>query len=130
MNSVEKVLDILNERKIPVSRLERDLKFGNGYIKQLRKGTIPTVRLLLIARYLQVPVKDLMPDGEFIDDVFVEPVKGNKKTAAPEGDGQLERNALLIELFESLPLDRQLAVIRQLQEIARLQKAQDALLGL
>lgn len=40
MTSVEKVLYILNDRKIPVSRLERDLGFGNGYIKQLRKGEI------------------------------------------------------------------------------------------
>ena len=40
MTSVEKVLKVLKERHIAVSRMERDLGFGNGYIRQLKKGTI------------------------------------------------------------------------------------------
>ena len=38
MNSVEKVKAICKERKIAISKLEKDLGFSNGYIGQLRKG--------------------------------------------------------------------------------------------
>lgn len=52
MNSVEKVKSICKERKIPISKLERDLGYGNGYIGQLKKGTFPNDRLVEIANYL------------------------------------------------------------------------------
>lgn len=45
MNSVERVKQLCKERKIPISRLEKDLGFANGYIGQLRKGTFPDDRL-------------------------------------------------------------------------------------
>ena len=54
MNSVEKVKAICKERKIPISRLEKDLGYANGYIGQLRKGTFPDDRLVEIANYLDV----------------------------------------------------------------------------
>ena len=54
MNSVERVKALCKERKIPISRLERDLGFANGYIGQLRKGTFPDDRLIKIAKYLDV----------------------------------------------------------------------------
>lgn len=41
MNSVDRVKNICKERKIPISRLERDLGFSNGYIGQLKKRNIP-----------------------------------------------------------------------------------------
>ena len=54
MNSVDKVKKICKERKIPISKLERELGFSNGYISQLKKGVFPSDRLILIANYLQV----------------------------------------------------------------------------
>lgn len=54
MNSVERVKTICKERKIPISKLEKDLGFANGYIAQLRKGTFPADRLALIAEYFSV----------------------------------------------------------------------------
>lgn len=59
MNSVERVKLLCKERKIPISRLEKELGFSNGYINQLRKGTFPSDRLLKIAAYLDVPVNYL-----------------------------------------------------------------------
>ena len=59
MNSVERVKKICKERKIPISRLEKDLGFSNGYIGQLRKGTFPSDRLVLIADYLGLSIADL-----------------------------------------------------------------------
>ena len=62
MNSVERVKKICKERKIPISRLEKDLGFSNGYISQLRKGTFPSNRLIMIADYLGLSIADLTDD--------------------------------------------------------------------
>ena len=59
MNSVQRVRSILKQRGIAVSKLERDLGFGNGYISQLRKGVFPDDRLVMIANYLDLPTSFL-----------------------------------------------------------------------
>ncbi len=64
MNSVEKVRKLCKERKVPYSHLEKALGFANGYIGQLKKGSIPDDRLLKIANYFDVFVGDLMSDDE------------------------------------------------------------------
>ncbi len=60
MNSVERVKRILKERGIPVSRLEKDLGFSNGYISQLRRGSFQADRLEKIANYLNVSIDYLL----------------------------------------------------------------------
>lgn len=60
MTSVDRVKTICKERKIPISRLEKDLGFSNGYIGQLRKGVLPDDRLRAIANYLDVTTQYLM----------------------------------------------------------------------
>ena len=64
MNSVERVKQICKERKIPISKLEKDLGFANGYIAQLRKGTFPDDRLAKISEYFDVSVDYLMTGNE------------------------------------------------------------------
>ena len=64
MNSVEKVKAICKERKIALSRLEKDLGFSNGYIGQLRKGVFPNDRLGKISTYLDISIENLMPDED------------------------------------------------------------------
>lgn len=64
MNSVERVKTICKERRIPISRLEKDLGFSNGYIGQLKKGTFPDDRLLLISEYLDLSVEYLQTGNE------------------------------------------------------------------
>ena len=59
MNAVERVKKICKERKLPVSKLERDCGFANGYIGQLRKGTFPNDRLSIVAEYLNVTAEYL-----------------------------------------------------------------------
>lgn len=53
MTSVERIRNILNERKIPYARVEKACGFSNGYIGQLKKN-IPDDRLYKIAKYLDV----------------------------------------------------------------------------
>lgn len=60
MNTVERVKAICKERGIPIARLERECGFANGYISQLRKGTIPDNRLIIISNYLGVTVDYLL----------------------------------------------------------------------
>lgn len=64
MNTVERIKNICKERKIPISRLEADLEFGNGYIRSLRKGVVPDDRLLAISRYLNLSVEYLATGNE------------------------------------------------------------------
>lgn len=64
MNSVERVKSICKERRIPISKLEKDLGFSNGYIGQLRKGVFPADRLAQIAEYLSLSTKYLMTGKE------------------------------------------------------------------
>lgn len=64
MNAVERVKTICKERKIPISKLESDCGFANGYIGQLRKGVFPDDRILKIAEYLNVSVDYLMTGNE------------------------------------------------------------------
>lgn len=64
MTTVERIKSICKERKIPISRLEKDLNFGNAYISGLKKGTVPDDRLRLISKYLDVSVEYLMTGKE------------------------------------------------------------------
>ena len=68
MNAVERVKTICKERKIPISKLESDCGFSNGYIGQLRKSVFPDDRILNITEYLNVSVDYLMTgnDVQFI----------------------------------------------------------------
>ena len=75
MNSVDKVKDLCKQKKIPISRLERELGYANGYIGQLRKGTFPSDRLIEIANYLKVSVAELTEE--------------QKENPAPKGAGQI-----------------------------------------
>ena len=60
MNSVELVKQICKEREIPISKLERDCVFSNGYIRSLRRGSIPYEKMKTISNYLQVPMERLV----------------------------------------------------------------------
>ena len=41
MTTIERIVEVCKERGIPISRLERECGFANGYVKQLKKGTMP-----------------------------------------------------------------------------------------
>lgn len=64
MDSVELVKRICKERKIPISRLEKDCGFSNGYIRKLQEGKFPSDRLLIISEYLNLPFSYLMTGEE------------------------------------------------------------------
>lgn len=59
-NSIEYVREICKERKIPVSRLERDCGFANGYLNPQKLQKLPYDRAVVIARYLELSVDYLL----------------------------------------------------------------------
>lgn len=63
MNTVERIKTICKERKIAISTLEKACGFANGYIGQLKKGSVPDDRLIKIADYLNVS-RDFLMTGE------------------------------------------------------------------
>ena len=115
MNSVERVKSICKERKIPISKLERDLGYSNGYIGQLRKGVFPTDRLVDIANYLNVSTTYLLTGEE------------TKKAPTPEGERDITFDdftyAMQNESKDLTDMDKQilLSMAKQLND-ARKQK--------
>jgi transcriptional regulator with XRE-family HTH domain len=100
MNTVERIKTICKERKIAISKLEKDCGFANGYIGQLKKGTMPDDRLNTVADYLNVSATELS--------------KGEK----PEIPGFEPEHLELIELYSSLKKEQKDAVLNLLRSFA------------
>ena len=80
MNSVERVKEICKNRKIPISKLEKELGFSNGYISQLRKGVFPADRLEKISNFLGVTTTYLMTGEE-----------NSEKSLTPKDEKDIEK---------------------------------------
>lgn len=90
MNSVELIKKLCKERKIPISKLERELGYGNGYISQLRKGTIPSNRAIEIAQYLNISLSYLSSGGE-IDEKETELTSKDERDIKKDLDRIMEK---------------------------------------
>lgn len=105
MNAVERVKSLCKERKIPISKLETDCGFANGYIGQLRKGTFPDDRLKTISEYLNVSVDYLITGKESeaqIDVALTNMDNRIKEYALKLADMQEDKQKLVLELIEKL----------------------------
>lgn len=100
MTTVERIKQICKERKIPISKLEKDCGFANGYIGQLRKGTMPDDRLNIVSNYL-----DLSP---------IELSTGEK----PEMPEYESEHLELILLYSKLKTEQKSAVMNLLRSFA------------
>lgn len=90
MNSVELVKNICKERKIPISRLEKDCGFSNGYIRKLQEGKFPSDRLLVISEYLNLPVNYLMTGEESNNQTTIELTSKDKRDIKKNVDNIME----------------------------------------
>lgn len=59
-NGVEYVREVCKKRKIPVSILEKDCGFANGYLNPKKLVKLPYERAVIIAKYLNLDVQYLM----------------------------------------------------------------------
>ena len=64
MTDVEYIRKLCKERKIPISRLERECKFSNGYISSLKNGSLPSDRLAIVAQFLNISIDEIITGGE------------------------------------------------------------------
>lgn len=132
MSTVEKVKQACKSRNIPISKLEKDLGFANGYIGQLKKGSVPFERLVLIAAYLEMDIYDFFDmdeamqqiENDFVNRLFYSyfATKGSipsfKKPAPDlsEDEAELLR---LFRMFNESGRNRALCALKELSEIPR-----------
>lgn len=122
MNSVERVKSICKNRKIPISKLEKDLGFSNGYIGQLRKGVFPDDRLGKIAEYLGVTVDYLMNGEETDNKALNEKDERDIKQALEDFKNRLSTAGVM---YDGEPLDEEsqaaiLAAVELAERTARI----------
>lgn len=101
MNTVERIKQICKERKIAISKLEKDCGFANGYIGQLKKGTMPDDRLNIVSSYLEISTVELST-GE--------------KPDIPDIEWNAEK-LYLIELFSNIKEEQKTAIINLLRSM-------------
>lgn len=94
MTTVDRIKMICKERKIPISKLEKECGFANGYISGLKKGSIPDDRLNAISTYLEIEPFELST-GE--------------KREIPRIDFTTEEG-LLIEMYSKINKEQKAAV--------------------
>ena len=63
-NSVQYVRDICKQRGIPVSQLEKDCAFSNGYLNPKKMTKLPYDRAQIIAEYLCISVEMILTGFE------------------------------------------------------------------
>ncbi len=63
MTNVERVRDLCQKLNVPVSKLENDLGFGNGYLNPKKIKDIKMERLMMILDYLGVSLEEFWNIG-------------------------------------------------------------------
>lgn len=64
LNSVQYVREICQNKKIPISQLEKDCGFSNGYLNPKKMSKIPYDRAKVIADYLGITIDSILNGGE------------------------------------------------------------------
>jgi len=90
-NSVEYVRDICQQKRIPVSALEKACGFSNGYLNPKKMARIPYDRAVLISKYLDIPVSRILTgqDNSELDSPKRPVTDEDIKFALCGGDGEI-----------------------------------------
>ena len=59
-NSVEFVRDVCKQRRIPISTLEKDCGFSNGYLNPKKMSRLPYDRAVIIGNYLNISASRIL----------------------------------------------------------------------
>ena len=86
MTGVEYVRQFCKDSGIPISRVEKDLGFGNGYFNPKKLKKIPMEKAIMIADYLQCSLDALLMDGVKRPIVIRRPDVGALERAAFDSD--------------------------------------------
>lgn len=118
-NTVERIVEICKEKGIPVSRLEKDLGFGNGSLNPEKSTDVKSLRLFKILNYLGVSYEEFFG-------VPVEPLNIKEKPATGSDDGNDELIDYAFSIFKQLPIEGKISVIGQMQSQLQNKPVQDA----
>ena len=86
---IDRIRASCRSRGVPISKLEKDLGFSNGYLNPKKASTVSADRLFAIASYLSVDV-DYLRTGS---------AETKKAPAADEGDGGVTDDDIKFALF-------------------------------
>lgn len=86
-SSVEYIREICKQRNIPISTLESECGFANGYLNPKKLKKLPYDRAVKIGEYLGVSVEFLLTGEEA------------KKAPAPEGERTVSDDDIKFALF-------------------------------
>lgn len=119
MNTIDRVKALCKEQKIAVSKLEKQLGYGNGYFNSLKKGVLPNDRLYEVANYLKVDPEYLSSGEE------------NKKTVIIDDGNEDYFNSDAIEyinmVFTQLDFERKLRLVNEARSLKQEQLDADSL---
>lgn len=123
---LDKIKVLCKEKKTSISKLEKQLGFGNGVIGRWDKSVPSYERLAAVANALDVPVSYLT--GETDD-----PSAGIKKDPIPKDGAMSQEKQLLLDMIDGLSDEQKelLALSKKMSddELKRFIAAMKAMLG-
>jgi transcriptional regulator with XRE-family HTH domain len=110
---------LCKEKGVGVTVASQEIGYSANSGKKWSEGSVPRkTTLLKIAEYFGVTVDELM-EGQPTMSYGGAPLLDTKKAATSDGDGLSDKELLLLSIFNSLPEDRQWAILRQAQAEAQ-----------
>ena len=110
---------LCKEKGVGVTVASQEIGYSANSGKKWSEGSVPRkTTLLKIAEYFGVTVDELM-EGQPTMSYGDAPLVEMKKAATSGGDGLSDKELLLLSIFNSLPEDRQWAILRQAQAEAQ-----------
>ena len=110
---------LCKEKGVGVTVASQEIGYSANSGKKWSEGSVPRkTTLLKIAEYFGVTVDELMEDQPTMS-YGDAPLLDMKKAATSDGDGLSDKELLLLSIFNSLPEDRQWAILRQAQAEAQ-----------
>lgn len=103
MDTVALIKTLCKEKGIPISKLEKDCGFSNGYIRGLRRGVLPNDRAQIIADYLGVSITFLTTGKKPTVDYIVKTDDGTEVLVETYYLNE-ETRAIAQEIFENKEL--------------------------
>lgn len=85
-NSVLYVRNVCKQRKIPISQLEKDCGFSNGYLNPKKIAKIPYDRAKIISDYLEISIEMILGEPQ------------TEKTPAENGERKYDDSEILFAL--------------------------------
>lgn len=115
---VEQIKALCAQKNITIQKLEKALGFGNGTIRRWDTTRPALEKVSAVASFFDVPVEYIQAGGEKPPAFFKNlQIFGEEKQPAPKSELS-EDEAMLLNLFRSLPEDERKSVLLLLRRAA------------